>query len=127
MRLLPRLSPIRLAIAAAAALALCAIATIGRGDQKASAFETWCFDDPVVSVNGNLVDIQVQLPLLNLLSMRRTTVTVVIPQNVKGYVVVNDISAFPMTTTISATGPTWSGKGAVTITVITNVQSTAIN
>src|SRR5581483_2692403 len=88
-----------------------------------AAFETWCFDDPVVSVNGNLVDIQVQLPLQYLLSMRRTTVTVVIPSNVRGAVVLNDVSAFPMTTTIAATGPRWSGSGPVPVTIVTSVQS----
>lgn len=90
---------------------------------RASAGEFWCWDDPIISVNGNLVDIRVDLPLAKLLAMRSTTLTVVVPKNVSGAVVLNDISVFPMKTTISATGPAWSGKGSIPITINTMVTS----
>jgi hypothetical protein len=79
--------------------------------------EEWCFDDPIVSVNGNLMDIRVTMPLGNLLTMRSTTVTVVVPRNVPGAVILPDISAFPMTTRVSPTGPTWLGFGPIPVTV----------
>jgi len=89
----------------------------------AAAGETWCADDPIISVGGRLVDIQVQVPLANLLTMRSTNLTVVVPRNVNAFVVLDDISAFPMNTTISRTGPSWSGSGPLPITV--NVQVSA--
>lgn len=98
-----------------------AIAPLDAG--TASAGETWCADDPIISVGGRLVDIQVQMPLANLLSMRSTELTVVIPNNVPGFVVLDDISAFPMRTTISRAGPSWSGSGPVPITVKVEVAA----
>jgi hypothetical protein len=104
-----------------AALVLLCLASLTAG--RAQAYESWCFDDPIVAVNGRLVDIRVQMPVRNLLSMRSTTLTVIIPKNTTGAVVVDDISAFPMKTTVSATGPAWDGRGALPITVVTNVSA----
>ena len=89
----------------------------------ARADEVWCFDDPVISVDGHLVDVKVEMPLANLLTMRSTATTVVIPKNVPGSVVLNDISAFPMQTTISRTGAAWSGHGSLPITILTTVTA----
>ncbi len=85
--------------------------------------DDWCWDDPVVSVGGRLIDIQVQMPSSKLLTMRSTTLTVIVPSNVSAAVVVDDVSAFPMRTTISRTGRAWNGVGPLPITVVTNVQS----
>ena len=89
----------------------------------AGADDIWCFDDPIISVNGHLVDVKVEMPLANLLTMRSTALTVVIPKNVPGFVVLNDISVFPMQTTISRTGAAWSGHGSVPITVLARVTA----
>jgi hypothetical protein len=89
----------------------------------AAAGETWCADDPIISVGGRLVDIQVQMPLANLLTMRSTDLTVVVPQNVSAFVVLDDISAFPMHTTIARTGPAWSGSGPLPITIQVHVNA----
>ncbi len=91
--------------------------------RPAHADALWCFDDPVISVGGRLVDVQVQMPIANLLTMRSTTLTVVIPKNVSGAVVLNDVSAFPMRTIVSATGPAWNGSGSIPITVTANVSA----
>jgi hypothetical protein len=107
-----------LAVVAAAALAVVAVTP-----DRADAWEVWCFDDPIISVNGNLVDVQVQMPLRNLLTMRSTNLTIVIPSNTRGAVVVDDISAFPMTTRISPTGPAWNGRGGIPITVVVDVAA----
>lgn len=96
---------------------------VGQAPRTASASAEWCWDDPVILVDGRIVDIRVGLPLRQLLTTRSTTLTIVIPANVQGTVLVDDISAFPMSTSISATGAAWSGKGALPITVITDVQS----
>jgi hypothetical protein len=90
---------------------------------RAHAFEGWCFDDPIIAVNGNLVDVRVELPLLKLLAMRSTSLTVVIPQNVSGSVVLDDVSVFPMKTTISPTGPAWNGTGSIPVTIRTMVNA----
>lgn len=90
---------------------------------RARAEEFWCFDDPIIAVNGNLVDVRVQLPLLKLLAMRSTNLTIVVPRNVSGSVILNDISAFPMKTTISPTGPAWNGTGSIPVTITTLVSS----
>jgi hypothetical protein len=79
--------------------------------------DDWCFDDPIVSVQGHLLDIRTSLPVANVITMRNTVVTVVIPSNVHGAVLVNNVSAFPMTTTISASGPAWSGAGGIPVSV----------
>ncbi|HEV2106814.1 MAG TPA: hypothetical protein VGR16_00975 [Thermomicrobiales bacterium] len=89
----------------------------------ATAYEVWAADDPVVSVEGRLVDIQVQMPLDHLLQMRATTLTVIIPQNATGTVVVDDVSAFPMVTTIVARGPKWDGVGGLPVTVVVEVTA----
>ncbi|HZU76443.1 MAG TPA: hypothetical protein VFA70_06735 [Dehalococcoidia bacterium] len=83
----------------------------------------WCWDDPIVSVQGHLLEIRTGQPLGDLLTMRNTNLVVVIPKNTTGSVVLNDISAFPMTTTISATGPAWSGSGAIPVTVKATVAA----
>lgn len=89
----------------------------------ASAYELWCADDPVVAVEGRLLDIQVQMPVDHLLEMRSTTLTVVIPRNTTGAVVVDDVSAFPMRTSIAPTGPPWAGTGGVPVTLVVEVEA----
>lgn len=91
----------------------------------AAASVTWCADDPLIAVEGRLLDIQVQMPVENLLTMRLTMLTVVIPQNVSGQVLVDDVSAFPMTTTISRTGPVWQGQGRLPVLVVVEVLAAA--
>jgi hypothetical protein len=113
MRLMVRLIP-------ALALLLALAPAFGG---RAAAYETWCFDDPVILVNGQLIDIRVGMPVTDVVTMRSTTITVIIPRNVAGAVVVDDVSAFPMQTTISATGPAWSGKGSLPITVRVDVKA----
>ena len=90
---------------------------------RASAVETWCADDPVVSVNGRLVEIQVQMPTSMVATMRSTTLKVIVPNNVAAAVVVDDVSAFPMETTISPTGPKWDGDGPLPITIVVDVTA----
>jgi hypothetical protein len=109
-------------------LALFAVVALGIAaatPDRADAWEVWCFDDPIIAVNGNLVDVQVQMPLNHLLTMRRTTLTIVIPSNARGAVVLDDISAFPMTTQISRTGPAWNGRGGIPITIVVDVAAAA--
>lgn len=89
------------------------------------AWEVWCADDPVVSINGNLLDIQVQMPVNHLLTMRQTTLTIVIPENASGAVIVDDVSAFPMTTRIAKTAPAWSGSGPIPITIVVEVAASS--
>lgn len=101
--------------------AMLAVAPLSARD--AEAFDVWCWDDPIVSVGGRLVDIQVQVPLNHLVTMRSTALTVIVPSNVPGSVIVDNASAFPMKTTISPTGPAWSGRGGVPITIIANVTA----
>jgi hypothetical protein len=106
----------------AAALMLLALATLLMPG-RAAAFEVWCADDPIVSVGGRLLDIQVQMPLDKLLAMRSTRLTVFIPQNVPGFVVLDDISAFPMQTTVVASDPAWSGAGPLPVRVVVDVTA----
>ena len=92
---------------------------------RAGAIETWCADDPLVSVGGRLLDIQVQMPVANVATMRSTTLTVIIPRNVSGAVLVDDVSAFQMRTIISPTGPAWNGTGGLPVTIRVDVESPA--
>ncbi|MBI2760619.1 MAG: hypothetical protein HYX51_04235 [Chloroflexi bacterium] len=85
----------------------------------------WSWDDPIVSVGGRLIDIQVQMPSKYLLTMRSTTLLVIIPSNVRGVVVLDDISAFPMDTMVRSWGPAWDGKGDIPITIVATVVAKA--
>ena len=85
--------------------------------------ETWGADDPVVSIDGRLLDIQVQMPISHLSTMRSTTLTVIIPQNLTGSVVVDGVSAFPMQTTIVPRGKPWNGTGPIPLEVIVEVDA----
>ena len=108
---------------ARAALVLALFATTLAVGQV-TAYDTWCADDPIVAVGDHLLDIQVQLPVAELPSMRSTRLTVVIPQNVAGAVVVDDVSAFPMETTVVARGPKWEGTGPLPVTIVVVVEAT---
>jgi hypothetical protein len=88
-----------------------------------TAYDVWSADDPVVLIGGRLLDIQVQVPAAELLTMRSTTLTVRIPRNVSGGVVVDDVSAFPMHTIIEPTAPTWNGRGGLPITLVAEVTA----
>ena len=92
--------------------------------KRASAYDTWCADDPIVWIGGHLLDVQVQMPVNRVLTMRSTTLTIIIPRNVFGFVLVDDISAFPMKTTVQPSGPHWNGKGSLPITIVALVQAT---
>ena len=106
----------------AAALMLLALAT-SLMPGRATGYEIWCADDPIVSVGGRLLDIQVQMPLDKLLTMRSTRLTVSIPQNISGFVVIDDISAFPMHTTVVASDPPWAGAGPLPVRVVVDVTA----
>jgi hypothetical protein len=115
----------RILSAATAAVALVGGVAVHAPSAHADGFDVfWCWDDPIVSVGGHLVDIRTEQPLANLLTMRNTSLTVIIPQNVSGGVVLNDVSLFPMTTTVSATGPKYSGTGPIPFTVKATVTAT---
>jgi hypothetical protein len=105
--------------------ALMVLATVFVPVPAAAASAGWCWDDPVIAVNGQLIDIRVGMPLTHLLTMRSTTLTVIIPQNVFGIVLVDDISLFPMTTRIEATAPPWNGRGAIPVRLVADVQASA--
>jgi hypothetical protein len=90
---------------------------------RAAGFEVWCADDPIVSVGGHLIDIQVQMPVDKLLAMRSTRLTVIIPRNVPGFVLLDDISAFPMQTTVVASDPPWAGTGSLPVRVMVDVTA----
>ena len=106
-------------------LAAALVIGLAPGGVRGAAYETWCWDDPVVVVDGQLIDIRVGMPPEHVPTMRSTTLTVVIPRNVTGAVVVDDISAFPMTTTVSPTGPVWNGRRSLPITVHATVTAPA--
>ncbi|MGD9891063.1 MAG: hypothetical protein AB7R89_14240 [Dehalococcoidia bacterium] len=103
---------------------LLAIVATAPSVNDATAYETWCADDPIVVVDGHLLHIQVQMPLAELLAMRSTRLTVVIPQNVGGFVLLDDISVFPMQTSVAARGPIWAGTGPLPVTVVVEVDAT---
>ena len=92
---------------------------------RVEAYETWCADDPVIMVGGRIADIQLQMPATQVAAMRSTALVVTVPRNVAGTVLIDDVSAFPMQTTILPLGPTWDGNGAIPITVIVQVDADA--
>jgi len=111
----------RLVLASFVAFLLCA--TAGVPVTPAAASAGWCWDDPLVAVNGHLIDIRVGMPLAHVATMRSTTLTVIIPRNVAGAVLVDDVSLFPMTTRIAATGPHWNGRGGLPVMLVAEVQA----
>lgn len=107
------------AVLALVLVLLCALSPV----EATAAGETWCADDPVVSIDGRLLDIQVQMPIEHLLTMRTTTLTVVIPRNLSGTVVVDDVSAFPMRTTVVSEGAPWDGSTSIDVRVVVDVAA----
>jgi hypothetical protein len=104
-------------------VAVLVVLALGAHVRRATAVDSWCADDPVVAINGLPLDVQVQLPTADALTLRSTALTIVIPRNVTGQVVVNDVSAFPMTTVIAATAPPWFGRGMLPITIQVEVTA----
>ena len=113
--------PRRLVLASLAALLLCA--PVGVPVLPATASAGWCWDDPLVLVNGRLLDIRVGMPIEYVATMRTTTLTIIIPRNVVGAILVHDVSAFPMTTQLAATAPPWNGRGEVPVRIVADVQA----
>lgn len=90
--------------------------------RSANAYETYCFDDPVFLIGGRILDVQVQQPVETVLTARSTTLTVIIPSNVSGTILIDDVSAFPMETTIVQSGDPWQG-GPIPVLIVVFVDA----
>jgi len=113
--------PRRLFLVSLAVILLAATAAVPVTPATASA--GWCWDDPVIMVNGQLIGIRVGMLIEYAATMRATTLTIIITRNVSGAIVVHDVSAFPMTTRIDVTARPWNGRGTIPVTIVVDVQA----
>jgi len=97
-----------------AAIAL--LSFFGRtGDAKAGF--AWCADDPIITVNGQDIQVWVNVPSDNLSQVQNARVEFHVPGNVNPKIVLVDQTFFPETVVIVKDLPNWSGKDGLVLQV----------
>jgi hypothetical protein len=97
------------------ALLIMAGIAAGTGASRASAFEAWCFDDPVLVVGGQAIHIDLGVPVGQRALIKGSTLVVTVPTNVATYLAGTTAYNFPITVTIIRNG-SWSGSGSIPVT-----------
>jgi hypothetical protein len=106
----------------AAAVALFVLVSLAPGGQvsRASAFESWCFDDPVLVVGGQSIHFAPGVPEGQRHLIRGSTLTVTVPSNVSAYLAGVNAKNFPLTVSI-VRGNAWDGRGAIPVSATATV------
>ncbi len=110
--------------------ALSGVALLAAGSwhaRSASAFDVWCYDDPLVSINGRIVDTQVgvQAPLQTAQSaVQAATITYILPSNVSASLIASTNWVFPENVVFQNSAPAWNG-GAIPVTIQVSFQATS--
>jgi len=76
----------------------------------------WCFDDPVLVVNGTPVLLKVGVPLDRRGAVVSSSLTVTVPENVTAHLAGASITNFPIAVTLTRSG-VYSGVGPVPVSV----------
>jgi hypothetical protein len=106
-----------------AALALFVLTSLTPGGRvsRASAFESWCFDDPVLVVGGQSVHFALGVPEGQRRLIRGSTLTVNVPSNVSVYLAGTNAKNFPIAVSI-VRGTAWNGHGAIPVSATAMVH-----
>ncbi len=103
-----------------AAIAL--VSLFGRaGDAKAGF--SWCADDPIIQVNGQDIQVWVNVPSDNLSQVQNARVEFHVPANVNPKIVLVDQTFFPETVEIVKDLPNWSGKDGLVLQVKIHIDT----
>ncbi len=90
---------------------------------KASAGLAWCASDPIISVNGQLISVAINVPIDEVRNVGEANVTFHVPWNVDARVVFVDQSLFPERARIVKDQPAWNGRSTLRIPVEVEVES----
>ena len=107
-----------------AGLTLGAIVTFG--PVSAGAFETWCEDDPIISVNGQHVSVVVGVPTSQVQNLASVQVTFHVPRNVDADIVYVG-KKLPEQATIVKDQTAWNGRDRIEIEIDVLATSKAAN
>jgi hypothetical protein len=107
----------------AGAVVLFVLASLAPGGQvsRASAFESWCFDDPVLVVAGQSVHFALGVPEGHRRLIRGSTLTVTVPSNVSVQLSGTNARSFPLAVSI-VRDESWNGHGAVPVSATAVIQ-----
>lgn len=107
-------------------LALC-VAVIGgmfaKGVSDAEARVVWCSADPIISVNGQLISVTVNVPSDKVDQVNKAVVVFHVPSNATAEVVFVDQTLFPEEAVIVFDGKPWNGKGKLGVKVDVTVYA----
>jgi hypothetical protein len=95
--------------------------------RHADAFETWCFDDPVVDINGQRVNIDIGVqgdPAHVSDSVRRAEVVIAVPKEVRTRLVSTTNQYFQEKVRFTTSDARWSPGQPVPVTVTVQFEAT---
>ena len=115
----PRVRSIGLGIIVAAVALLSLFGRTG----NASAGFAWCADDPIISVNGQNIQVWVNVPFDNLDQVKRARVEFHVPRNADARIVLVDETFFPEKATIKKDLPAWNGKDNLVVEVTIRIDT----
>jgi len=85
----------------------------------------WCASDPVISVNGKLISVTINIPAERVRDVEKAQVVFHVPVNVDARVVFVDQRWFPETARIVKDQPYWDGNRSLKVPVEVFVESEA--
>jgi len=109
----PRARTLGLGLIVAAVALLSLFARTG----NASAGFAWCADDPIISVNGQDIQVWVNVPSEDLDQVKVARVEFHVPRNADARIVFVDENFFPEKATVKKDLPAWDGKGDLVVEV----------
>ena len=105
------------------ALVLAAFAGVVSGGGQAQASWDWCWDDPLVLVQGRILDIQSGVPLSHIRDLDGPVdVKVYVPSNVSAAVILNPGIPYRQNVTVVKSGAAWH-SGDIPVRVEITVHS----
>ncbi len=106
------------------AIAALAVLTGGR---IAQASWDWCFEDPIVDINGSRVTIEIGIPVSNLPDIKGpVTVRIAVPKKVDAIIVFVTNDSFQEDVRIVRTDAKWEQGEAVPVSVTARADGTTI-
>jgi hypothetical protein len=113
----------RTALTGVIVLAALVLALFAMRPGRASAGLAWCASDPIISVNGQLISVAINVPVDEVGNVDEAQVTFHVPSNVDARVVFVDQSFFPERARIVKDQAAWNGRSTLKIPVDVVVES----
>lgn len=110
-------------LALAVIVAAIALALFFMRPERAKAGLAWCASDPIISVNGQLISVVINVPVDQVENVEEAVVTFHVPWNVDAKVIFVDQSFFPEKARIVKDQPAWNGRSKLAIPVDVYVES----